>query len=79
MFTFPHVALFPDPIPSFPSLATLPPFSTLDGAYVRKILGSPQLHNFNVCIPEPGSLGTRLVLQQSNVAYHESYRGFQVG
>ena len=34
--------------------------STFGGARMRKIPGSPHLHNFNVCILECGSLGTRL-------------------
>ena len=34
-------------------------FSTFDGAHVRKI---PGLHNFSVCIPEPESLGMKLML-----------------
>ena len=29
-------------------------------SHVRKIPGSPHLHNFNVRVPERGSLGTRL-------------------
>ena len=28
---------------------------------LEKLPGSPHLHNFNVCIPEHGSLGTRLI------------------
>jgi len=30
----------------------------------RKTPGSPRLHNFNICIPEHGSLGTRLRLSE---------------
>ena len=41
-------------------LRSLYPVSTFGTSHVRKILGSPRLHNFNVCIPEHGSLGTRL-------------------
>ena len=37
------------------------PLSALDAAHVRKIPGSLYLHNFNVHIPEWGSLGTRLL------------------
>ena len=29
-------------------------------SHMRKIPGSPRLHNFNVRVPERGSLGTRL-------------------
>ena len=35
------------------------PLSTFDSAHMRKIPGSPHLHNFNVHVPECGSLGTR--------------------
>lgn len=37
------------------------PLSTFEANHVRKIPSSPCLHNFTVCNPEPGSLGTRLV------------------
>ena len=33
---------------------------SFNASHVRKIPGSPRLHNFNVRVPECGSLGTRL-------------------
>ena len=43
-------------------LRSLYSFSTFNTFYAtkKKILSSPRLHNFNVCILECGSLGTRL-------------------
>ena len=41
------------PIKVFASL------STFNAAHISKTPGSPHLHNFNVPVPERGSLGTR--------------------
>ena len=46
-------------------LRSLYPLSTFDASHVRKIPGSPHLHNFNVCVPERGSLGTRLISKEA--------------
>ena len=35
--------------------------STFTAFHMTKIPGSPRLHNFNVRVPERGSLGTRLL------------------
>ena len=46
--------------------------STFGASHVKKIPGSPRLHNFNVRVPEHGSLGTRLCIQLDTVYENES-------
>ena len=49
-------------------LRSLYPLSIFDAFYVtKKIPGSPRLHNFNVCVPKCGSLGTRLFERSLNI------------
>ena len=55
------VILVPESPYAHTQLSSLYLLSTFTASHVRKISGSPRPHNFNVCILELRSLGTRLL------------------